>query len=400
MAGRVGSLGSVLPIALAEPDGLIVTTDGRYVRVIECDRVPNTITADPSELGRIEDCFAHLCRIIPDRQGLTILAQTDPVPIDDALAADVRAAKIAAARDQLAGQPELAAARMRLMAATRQTVRAAAGAEQPAVAARWWVVVPYRPVIDDSREQLRATWAGARGRTLWETHVEAAIESQRLADQVDAVLRRAGIDTWLLDGTQALALLWERLHPAAELTEPEQKQLLERLADACEIATATTLEEAAEARHRTLEAICERPSAGLDTGEHPAWLRHDDGTLEETIHLATPPLATDPSWLAHLLSCPLPATLAVHIAVGVRSREKHRQRRRWQRLRAAVRYKERRDRLVGSDEEDALEEAAVMDAELAGSGRRDRLPGRDLLLDPRPVRKRGELRPDRQADLL
>jgi hypothetical protein len=103
---RAGSLGAILPIALVEPDGLIVTTDGRYVRVIECDRVPNTITADPSELGRIEDCFAHLCRIIPDRQGLTILAQTDPVPIDDALARDARATKIAAARDQLAGQPK------------------------------------------------------------------------------------------------------------------------------------------------------------------------------------------------------------------------------------------------------------------------------------------------------
>ena len=234
------------------------------------------------------------------------------------------------------------------MAATRQTVRAAAGAEQPAVAARWWVVgaLPAGDRRQPRAAARRLAPAPAAGR-LWETHLEAAIESQRLADQVEAVLRRAGIDTWLLDGTQALALLWERLHPAAELTEPEQKQLLERLADTCEIATATTLEEAAELRHRMLEAICERPAAGIDTGEHPAWLRHADGTLEETIHLATPPLATDPSWLAHLLSCPLPATLAVHIAVGVRSREKHRQRRRWQRLRAAVRYKERRDRLVG-----------------------------------------------------
>ena len=112
-----------------------------------------------------------------------------------------------------------------------------------------------------------------------------------------------------------------------------------------------------------LDAVAD--GAELDVGENPAWLRHADGTLEETIHLATPPLATDPSWLAHLLACPLPATLAVHISVGVRSREKHRQRRRWQRLRAAVRYKDRRERLVGSDEEDALEEAAVVDAELA-----------------------------------
>ena len=229
MRSRVGSLGSVLPVSLVEHDGLIITTDGRYVRVIECDRVPNTITADSSELRRIEDCFAHLCRIIPDRQGLVILAQTDPIPIGDALAADERATEVAAARDRLAGEPELAAARLRLMAATRQTVRAAAGAEQPAVAARWWVVVPYRPVIDDSREQLRAIAAGARGRTLWETHCEAAIESWRLAAQVEAVLRRAGIDTWRLDGTPALSLLWERLHPAAELSEEEQEQLLERL---------------------------------------------------------------------------------------------------------------------------------------------------------------------------
>ena len=123
---------------------------------------------------------------------------------------------------------------------------------------------------------------------------------------------------------------------------------------------------AARVRHELLEAVCENPPAGLDVAEHPAWIRHADGSLEETIHLATPPLATDPSWLAHLLTCPLPATLAVHISVGVRSRERSRQRRRWQRLRAAVRYKDRHDRLVGSDEEDALAEAATVDAELAG----------------------------------
>ena len=90
----------------------------------------------------------------------------------------------------------------------------------------------------------------------------------------------------------------------------------------------------------------------------------------------------------------------MHIAVGVRSREKHRQRRRWQRLRAAVRYKERRDRLVGSDEEDALEEAAVMDAELAGQVGATVYQVGIYCSHPRPVRKRRELRPDRQADLL
>jgi hypothetical protein len=33
-----GSLAALLPISLVEPDGLIVTTSGRYVRLIECQR--------------------------------------------------------------------------------------------------------------------------------------------------------------------------------------------------------------------------------------------------------------------------------------------------------------------------------------------------------------------------
>ena len=198
---------ALLPVALVEPDGLIVTTEGSYVRLIECEQVPNTITADGAALKMIEDAFAHLCRLIPDRQSLVIYAQRDPVPIDEALATDRHATRIASAQDRLDGRSELAQARERLLSATTQTVIAAAGAEQPAVAARWWVAVPYRPVIDDARAQLHQLLAGARGRTPWKTHRDAAIESLRLTEQIDAGLRRAGIDTWPLDGTGTLALL-------------------------------------------------------------------------------------------------------------------------------------------------------------------------------------------------
>lgn len=100
--GRTGSLGDLLPISLVEPDGLIITTDGRYVRLIECDHVPNAVTADPSQLSRIEECFAQLCRSIPDRQGLMIMAQTDPVPTDYALGNDRKATETAAAQDRAA----------------------------------------------------------------------------------------------------------------------------------------------------------------------------------------------------------------------------------------------------------------------------------------------------------
>ena len=85
---RTGSLGELLPLAAVEPDGLLVTTAGRYVRLIECQRVPNAITADESRLQVLERAFRELCRAIPDRQSLVIYAQTDPIPIDDALAED------------------------------------------------------------------------------------------------------------------------------------------------------------------------------------------------------------------------------------------------------------------------------------------------------------------------
>jgi hypothetical protein len=353
-------LAALLPIALVEPDGLIVTTDGRYVRALQCDQVPNAITADSSGLARIESAFAGLCQSIPDRQGLTIVAQTDPVPIEDAIAGDERATNTAAAIDTAVGCGELGEARRLLFEATRQTVIAAAGADQPAVDARWWVLVPYEPVAEDARARLRDLRAGMRGKTHWQAHRDAAIASLNLTEQVDGALRRAGIETWLLDGQQRLALLWERLHPAATHL-PD----LAALADVCKTANAMTLTHAAEDRHRILDAIA--ADVELDIGENANWLRHADGTLEETLHLGTPPQATDASWLAHLLTCPLPATLAVHIQVGVRSRDVTRQRRRWGRLRTAVRYKERRDRLVSADEEDALAEAAVVNGELAAS---------------------------------
>jgi hypothetical protein len=357
---RVGSLAAELPIALTEPDGLLVTTDGRYVRILQCDQVPNTITADPSLLTRIQNAYAGLCQSIPDQQSLVILAQTDPVPIEEALARDERATQTAVEQDRADGRPELGEARQGLFEATRQTVIAAAGAEQPAVDARWWVLVPYQPVGEEPADRLRDLRAGIRGKTHWQTHRDAAIESLRITDQVDGALRRAGIETWLLDGQQMLALLWERLHPAAT-----DLPNFERLADACKVADATTTAQAAKDRHGILEAIA--ADVRLDLGENPNWIRHADGTIEETIHLGNPPLATDASWLAHLLTCPLPATLAVHIKVGARRRTAAQQRHRWARLRTSVRYKERRDRLVTAEDEDRLDEARVVNDELSAS---------------------------------
>jgi len=254
---QTGSLGELLPVAAVEPDGLIVTTDGRYVRLIECQRVPNMITADQGRLAVIERAFDELCRTVPDCQSLVIYAQTDPIPIKEALAEDRSRVSAARAQDTAAGHHELAVARGRLLAGLKQTVEAAAGAEQPAVAARWWIAVPYEPVPQSPREQLEQARARARGKTSWNVHHSGAVQSFTIAGQVQAALAGAGIETHVLDGMQALALLWERVHPdAAELPD------LDALAKIPAIATATTPADAALQRFRILRGLCD--GAGRD----------------------------------------------------------------------------------------------------------------------------------------
>jgi len=357
---RTGSLGRVLPVDVVEPDGLIVTSTGRYVRLVECERLPNAITADPAGISRIELAFVEICRAIPDGQTLSVYAQSDPIPVAEAMEEDERRVELAREHDLREDREELAAVRKRLLQAQTQSVITAAGSEQPAVAVRWWVASTHQPQPEQLRARFRQALTPAGGRVPWRLHQRAAADSLRQTEVLCEQLQTAGIEPWPLDGVQTLALLWERFHPAArELPD------LERFASATGIARATTSEEATDVRHRLVESVCAGPGpAGVDLSDS-RWLHHADGTLEEVLHLGTPPVQTQLWWLMHLLSCPLPVTVAVHISVGDRERVRARQRRRWRRLRAAVEYKQRRAGLVGSEEHEALEEAELLDQELA-----------------------------------
>ena len=323
--------------------------------------MPNAITADPSAQARIERAFAEICRGIPDRQALSIYAQTDPIPVGEALAEDRHRVELACEQDRSYGREDLAPVRRRLLSAQTQSVVHAAGSEQPAVAARWWLAVPHQPQAEDVRTRFRHALSARRAHTSWRSHQRAAAESLRQSEQVQAQLAAVGIEPWPLDGVQTLACLWERFHPAAR-SLPN----LDTLDDATALAGATTSQDAAIRRHRILEAIFSGPEpAGIDASDS-RWLRHFDGTLEEILHLGTPPIHTTLWWLMHLLSAPLPVTVAVHIRVGSRAQVRARQRRRWKRLSAAVDYKHRRAQLIGSEEHEALAEAELLDAELAG----------------------------------
>ena len=359
----MASVAELIDIQALEPDGLIVTSEGVYVRVIECQRVPNVVSADEHAIAQVEDAWSELCAAIPDLQGLSFYAQTDPIGISEAMRQDTERVQAAITDDLVHDRGDLARSRRRFLQAQTQSVSTAARGEQPAVAARYWIAVPYTPALAPLTA-LRDAWTPSRGvvRTSWERHQRAARESLRYTEQVIARLAGMGVDPYLMGPVEILAGVWERLHPAATGL-PDFQQL----ADVAQIVQATTPEQAGEHHSAIIDALCSGDDpVGVDASDR-RWLRHADGTLEETLHLGTPPAQTSPWWLSHLLQVPLPCTVAVHIRVGDRARTRASQRRRWARLRAAVDYKDRRNKLVGSEETDALTEAQELDAELAST---------------------------------
>jgi len=252
-AARTGSIGELIDIHALEPDGLIVTGAGSYVRVIDCARVPNPISADPAQIKVIEEGWGAVFAAIPDHQGLSLYAQVDPIAIGDAMLADHERVQHAITDDLTADppRPDLARTRRRFLQAQRQSVTVAAQGEQPAVQARYWVAVPWRPEVAlKERFKTACSRPRAEHRTGWEAHQRAARDSMAYTLQVAGLLSGLGIDPYVLGPVEILAGLWERLHPAAR-SLPD----FDALGRVARIVQATSPDEAAAHRQAILDAL-------------------------------------------------------------------------------------------------------------------------------------------------
>ncbi|MCA1697601.1 MAG: hypothetical protein LC790_01320, partial [Actinobacteria bacterium] len=205
-APRVASIAELIDIHALEPDGLIVTGAGSYVRVIDCVGVPNPISADPAQITMIEEGWGALFAAIPDHQGLSLYAQVDPIAIDDAMLTDHERVQRAITDDLAAGCWDLARTRRRFLQAQRQSVTVAAQGEQPAVQARYWVAVPWQPEIAlKQRFKSACTAPHPEHRTGWETHQRAARDSMAYTLQVAGLLTGLGIDPYVMGPVEILA---------------------------------------------------------------------------------------------------------------------------------------------------------------------------------------------------
>jgi hypothetical protein len=357
------TLADVVPLAATEPDGLMVTTDGTYVRLLECADVLQPQAGGPAHREQIRRRLAALAARIPAGQGAQVIVEAEPLDADTALESDRRQTDAAVAAAHRRGEAELAGALRRLGYGLEQTIRRSAPLVD-AARLRWTLATRHTPratsgsAIAAAGELTRPLTRPAVRTLNRANHERAAADSAVLSDTLAAELAAAGVHVQPLDGADALAALARGVHPNAE---PDAREL----ADVPRVLVTTDAGRALEHRHDLLTAIGgdSRLRMGRD------WLTHDvTGELEAVLHLSAPPQETSVWWLLGLMQLPAPWRLAVHLRATDRARQRRRHRLRYKRLWADMRRRERDGKLIPHEAYEEEREAAELDAELRLTG--------------------------------
>jgi hypothetical protein len=352
---RPRPLGDVIALAGVEPDGLLVLSDGAYVRLIAIEQVLQPLRGR-AHRALIRERLGALCARIPAGQGLQVVVEADRLDVDDALRTDWAEIELAATAAHDVDAPARGEAMRRLGYGLEQTIRRSAPAVG-AVRMRWTIATRWTPA---RALELRRPGRSRGARSLaTAAHERAAADSLAFTDRIAGELRAAGCDPRPLDGPAALASLARILNPSRPAPDPEG------FAGLAQVLETTDAAAALEHRAVLLEAIA--GEVELDTGPRD-WLEHPDGALEAVMHLASPPAETSPWWLLYLAETPPPWRLAVHIRAGDRAKQRRSYRLRRRRLWAELRRRERDGKLITEETYEREREAAELDAELRLSG--------------------------------
>jgi hypothetical protein len=346
----------MLPVAAIDPDGLLITEDGAYVRYLQTGAV-NPLVMESEEAERISAAFAQIAARLSDRQSLQLYVQAAPLELEELLADESHRCEQAAGAAQDEGQDDRARAIRRLGVAQEQTLRSSARTVAP-LRLRYLVVCPWQPARG-------ALSLGSRGRgplrIAADIHERNVRDSLRHMEGVRMDLEAMALPAHALKGPEVLDLLNGRFDPgSAEAWGLPASFLRPEVLEAPTPGEPATV---AVARARVLaQAICTAPigltqRAHLQIGE----------SLEQVLHVTLPPEQTWLGWLLHMTQAPLPFTLSVHIQATERYRERMAQKRRYKRLFGVNRGVEQRGRPLDPDARLAEQEAAELTEELTTS---------------------------------
>lgn len=322
--------GDLLPVEALTQDGLLIRSDGAFVRYLEV--VPtNPLVLDPHGCERMTRGFTELLTRVPAGLSVQCYAQATPVSLEDLLARS-RAETDAATAPLLASGDELKRAQgeaLRKLAEVAQESLAVHAEGQAAVDVRYVLVVPWHPAVLDvgarQRLRLRRRSGDPLQRPLAE-HLRFARESLQHAERLRSALAGLDMKGSLMRGPDIADLVWTRFSPAAAAMrvgkpsahQPPLHSALDEEVD---------VENARIAALRLRDVICQGELDLLD--------RHRlgvDGGLEHTIYVGRRPERTFYGWLLHAMQGDLPWTLSMHVHVRDRAEQRDLHNRRARRL--------------------------------------------------------------------
>ncbi|MGI8731492.1 MAG: VirB4 family type IV secretion system protein, partial [Solirubrobacteraceae bacterium] len=361
-SSEAGQAGELLDIVALDRNGVLVTSEGALVRVLEVTpRNPRVMGTDQQQM--VSDGFAAMCGRLRVGQSLQFVVEATPIPLHDVLAAHQ-----ATVDDSLKHrQPTDPDALQALAHAHAQTLREHAG-EQAAVRFRAYAVVPYLPPLQAKRvdwTQLRPrrprknALARAPLTRALEEHRQIVRDSLVHTETITSDLEALDLSTLLLDGPQVAELLYRRFNPSTvaggHVPRLQVTGELDAIADA----------QAAVAAAEDLRERVARSPIDLDDSRFLGI----DGALERVHYVSSIPDFTEFGWLLSAMEIDAPFALAVHVHALDRRAERRKARGRRKRMHAFITRAEVDGRVPDDDMIAQRDETRALLGELRGRER-------------------------------
>ena len=355
--------GELLAIEAIDQTGLIVTSEGAFVRIFKVTP-PNPLLMSAPEQDKTAAGFQRLVSQLRTEESLQIYIDARPVNLTQLLADCRREVQASAgAVPERANADPMALAQWRLYAAMEESLRLHAD-RQAAVQVSCYVVVPFLP----RQSVAKAALAWARRGRLPTAGLERPVRAHRRAvreqlahlDALRSELEAEGMPTELLDGEQVARLLWARFNPTK--ADNARRRTTSNVEVLGELDAATDRDLARQAALRLREQIAQSSLDFRASHQHVVV----DRDVEQTILVANTAGRTHMGWLHGAMLTRQPFTLSVFVHGLERRRERQRLKLAYRRLFTINRGAEQRGRVPDFDRYVQEREYQELLGEMAG----------------------------------
>jgi hypothetical protein len=369
--GRVAELGKLLAVEAIDRSGLLVTSEGAFVRYISVIP-PNPLILSLEDQVATATAYCHCLSRLRAGQCVQFYVEARPVDLEQILADSRREVEHWAgpppSTGTLKSADPLALDRWRLYASMEESLRLHAD-DQAAMELNAYIVVPFWPNQGAAAAALASL---RRGRSRLPTaslerdlrsHQRALRESLALTEAIRADMDALNLPTKLLNGEEVADLLWARLNPTSadnrRRVPPRHTEILGQLDHAIDA-------EQARGAARKLRGSIAQSSGDFKRSKHHGEIERD---IVQTIFAQTTADATHMGWLMSSMMTRQPFTLSVFCHALDRRRERQKLKLGYRRLFSINRGAESRGRVPDFDRYAQEREVEHLLAEMAGHER-------------------------------